>query len=188
MPLDEMGVMQAEKTAKRLASCHLDAVYTSPLARARRTAEIIASYQTNKTPIIIDEFTEAHFGKWEGEHIPGLKERCADTLSKWFEDPFFNMPNDAETWGDLAERVTNGLDIVLNSEHNSVAVISHGGAIRVIYALLLGFDPHTVWNIRLGNCCMSGVRIKNDKVSLDFVNDHFHLRDDFPSGATLPVW
>ncbi|GHV45215.1 phosphoglycerate mutase [Synergistales bacterium] len=188
VPLNELGRAQAEKTAKRLASCSLDAIYTSPLTRARQTAEAIASYQTNKTPIVIDEFTEANFGKWEGEYIPGLKERCAETLNRWLEDPFFNMPSDAETWDALEARVSNGLDIILSSEHESVAIISHGGAIRVIYALLLGFDPHTIWRVRLGNCCMSGVRIKNNKISLDFVNDRFHLRDDFPLGATLPVW
>ena len=98
------------------------------------------------------------------------------------------MPSGSETWSAIAERVSNGLSAVLSSEHENVAVVSHGGTIRAIYALLLGFDPHTVWRVRLGNCCVSGVKIKDGKVSLDVVNDHFHLRDDCPGGASLPLW
>ncbi|GHS95944.1 phosphoglycerate mutase [Synergistales bacterium] len=188
VPLDELGIEQAKKTAKRLSSCSLDAVYTSPLTRARQTADAIASYQANKTPIVIDDLTEVNFGKWEGEYIPGLKERCAQDLYRWFEDPFFYMPPGSETWPALAERISNGLSVILSSEHKNVVVVSHGGAIRAIYALLLGFDPHTVWRVRLGNCCMSGVKIENGKISLDFVNDHFHLRDDCQGGASLPLW
>jgi broad specificity phosphatase PhoE len=101
-------------------------------------------------------------------------------------DPFFNIPEGAETWDALRERVAAAARVILDSGHERVAVVSHGGITRVLFVILLSFDPHSVWNIRVGNCALSGIEAVEKQMTLVFSNDDFHLR--CPPESAPPVW
>jgi alpha-ribazole phosphatase/probable phosphoglycerate mutase len=192
IPLNETGLLQAAKTAKRLSSWPLDAVYTSPLTRALQTASAIAAPH-HKEPLVLEDLAEVNFGEWESRYIDdireGIREEEGERLMKWFKDPFFNMPAGSETWDALRARVERAVRIILDSPHRHVAIVSHGGVIRALYAILLGFDPHTVWSLRMSNCALSGVEIREYETSLAFSNDDFHLKElGIPENVNLPVW
>ena len=188
IPLNEEGLLQAGKTAKRLASWPIDAVYTSPLTRAHRTALIIAAPHS-KEPVVLEDLAEVYFGEWEGLYIEGLRKEKEEILRAWFKDPFFHMPEGSETWDSLLSRVKRAVCAILGSPHRNVAVVSHGGVIRALYVVLLGLDPHTVWNLRMSNCAFSGIEVREYETSLAFSNDELHLKEiDMPENANLPVW
>ena len=65
IPLNEVGLAQAHDAAKILARCPIDLIVTSPLMRARRTAEIVSA-QLGKPLLFDDDLKERRFGAFEG--------------------------------------------------------------------------------------------------------------------------
>ena len=186
VPLTDTGKHQAHALAERLSSWPLEAVYTSPLSRALYTADAVAQ-RHNLTPIILPELQEINFASWEGQSIPKLKTEQHEAYSRWRADPFFNPPSGAETWEHLHTRLTRAVKTFLDGSYRRIAVISHGGIMRAMYAVFLGLNPHKVWNMDVSNCAMSGVEMRNGRPCLVFANDDLHIRAG-EAGQKLPVW
>jgi alpha-ribazole phosphatase/probable phosphoglycerate mutase len=186
VPLNATGLAQAEKTAARLAAWPIDVIYTSPMTRARETAAAIAAPH-GKSPVVLDDLAEVNFGSWEGLFLEDIRKREGDRLQKWLENPFFCMPEDAETWDSIRVRAERVKETVLRSSNERAVMVSHGGVIRALFAVLLDFDPRTVWNIKTSNCALSGIEVRKDQTSLAFSNDVLHL-DKNLEGIPLPVW
>src|SRR6185436_11407887 len=84
--LSEHGQAQAQRVAETLATRPLNGIYTSPLLRARQTAELIA--KAHGLPIQERiELVELHHGEVEGLPYPELATRYPDVLKAWMADP-----------------------------------------------------------------------------------------------------
>ena len=186
IPLNNAGLEQAEKTARRIEKWQVDAVYTSPLSRALQTADIIAA-RFQKKPVVLDDLTEVNFGTWEGLLFREQLEKNNESLLKWIADPFFYTPPGGEEWDAISQRIERAVSAVMGSEHRHIVIVSHGGIIRALLVALLGLDPHTVWKIKFANCSLTGIDIKEYETSLAFANDTMHLREPY-AGECLPVW
>ncbi|MDO4785656.1 MAG: histidine phosphatase family protein [Fretibacterium sp.] len=186
VPLNDEGRAQAARLAARLASWPMEVVYSSPLQRALGTAQALAEPH-DRTPVTLDGLAEVNFGAWEGCSVLGLKKTRPDAFGMWMRDPFFNMPPGAEDWTSIRGRVASAVERILEGPQERIAIVSHGGIVRVLYAVLVGLDPHTVWRLRVHNCSVSGVEIREDGASLVFSNDDLHLRGD-TEGSSLPLW
>ncbi len=183
--LTEEGKLQAKALAKRLLSWPPEVIYTSPLDRALYTAQAIAE-QVNLKPIILPELQEIDFASWEGQSITG-EESQPEIFKRWRNDPFFNPPEGAESWEELSARLSRACEKFLSGNYQRIVVISHGGIMRALYAVLLGLNPHKTWNMDVSNCAMSGIEIRNGHTCLAFANDNMHVRAG-EYGQTLPVW
>ena len=97
--LNETGIKQAETTGEKLLNENIDVIISSPLKRARKTAEIIKG-ERNIPLIIDDSLKERRFGKFEGKTREefDFDEIWNYKLNKQYED--------AESTGELFERVT----------------------------------------------------------------------------------
>ena len=184
--LNEAGLLQAEETAQRIEGCPIDALYTSPLTRASQTAEIIAAPH-KKHPIVLDDLIEVDFGSWEGAYFKKLLEKKDDSLLQWIADPFFSMPPGAEDWISIKRRAERVASTVMKSTHKHVVIVSHGGIIRALLVAFLGLDPHTVWTIKVSNCSLTGIEVREHETLLAFSNDTLHLQGPL-SGDRLPLW
>jgi broad specificity phosphatase PhoE len=135
--LNELGREQARRVAAELDG--IDVMYSSDLARARETAEIIAE-ELELDVRADDRLRERSFGAWEGLTAPEIEERFPDELSRWRsgEGP---GAADAEPFDRFAERVREALDdVVARHPGETVLVVTHGGTIRVIHSLARGLD------------------------------------------------
>lgn len=84
--LSPKGITQARLLAISLRGESLTAIYTSPLKRARQTAEIIAQY--HDCPLIVDEgLKEINQGQLEGLTGEDLRRDFPDFLRRWIQDP-----------------------------------------------------------------------------------------------------
>ena len=184
VPLNDEGTAQAERLAERLASWPVEVVYSSPLQRALATARSVGGPH-GLTPVALEDLVEVNFGGWEGSSIRGLGRDGA--FQTWMRDPFFNMPPGAETWDAIRARVSKAVGTILDGPQERIAVVSHGGIVRALFAVLLGLDPHTVWRLRVHNCSVSGVEVREHETALVFSNDDLHLRGD-TEGRPLPLW
>ena len=184
--LNEAGLAQAQETALRIAGWPIDVLYTSPLTRARQTADIIAAPH-KKHPIVLDDLTEMHFGSWEGTYFKKLLEKKDNSLLQWIADPFFRAPFGAEDWTSIKRRADRVADTVMESAHKNVVIVSHGGIIRGLLVAFLGLDPHTVWTIKASNCSLTGIEVREHETLLAFANDTLHLSGPL-NGDRLPLW
>ncbi|MBQ4469307.1 MAG: histidine phosphatase family protein [Synergistaceae bacterium] len=187
--LTDTGKQQAESLAERLSSWPIEIIYTSPLDRALYTARAIAK-RHNLEPVILHELQEINFAGWEGQSITALEKEQHDLFARWRADPFFNPPEGAETWEKIYTRLSRAVKIFLDGNYKRIAVISHGGIMRALYAVFTGLNPHKVWNMDVSNCAMSGVEMRHGRPCLVFANDDLHIRAGLGKGIgeKLPVW
>lgn len=128
IPLNDTGRAQARSTAGLLATQAWDAVLTSPLLRARETAEIIGA-RLGIAPESLDLLIERNYGEAEG---------CTDAeLDERF--PGERTPSGRESREEVVARVLPALELLSRERRGQrIVVVSHGGVIR---SLLLAIEP-----------------------------------------------
>jgi probable phosphoglycerate mutase len=131
-PLNDTGRAQARALANDLGRERIDAIYTSDLARARETAELIA--EGVGVPFILEpRLREVDVGEWQGLRRPEIAERFPDGMRNWHERG--HGWERGETYEQLAERVLEAVEWIVNRHPGGrVVVVGHGGTIRVIRA------------------------------------------------------
>jgi broad specificity phosphatase PhoE len=147
IPLNSLGVEQAEVVRDELAETHFDRVFSSPLSRAYQTAQIIAAKHDLK--VVKDErITEGHFGKLEGEK-PGSK--LIDFDVEWTREML--EPLEVETNEDFFARVADFIDEMAEKyENENILVVCHGGTYRQFYQYFNG-RVKLYWDVPpLHNC------------------------------------
>ncbi len=113
-----------------------ETVRSSPLRRCREPAEALAACLG--IPVILDaRLLELHFGAWEGM---AWTEVPRPALDRWAADPFGLAPPGGETGAALIDRVSS-LNSVLAREAQPWLVVSHGGPLRLLAAMLRGEPP-----------------------------------------------
>ncbi|MBO0978976.1 histidine phosphatase family protein [Microbacterium sp. SD291] len=128
IPLNDTGRADARAAAALLADGTHHAIYASPLARARETAEIIAGELGLNDPHLVPDMREREFGDGEGLLV-------ADYLAA-YGDWFAAVPG-AETLEAVADRALVALDRIARHSRRrstplaeSIVVVTHGGVIR----------------------------------------------------------
>src|ERR1022692_3441584 len=141
VPLTETGVDQAAAAAKRLASAGIGAIVSSPLQRAVRTAEEVAS--VTGVPVVTDEgFRETDFGAWEGLTFVEVRE-------SWLADPAVARPGGG-SFNEVNTRVTEALHRVRASQaRQNVLIVSHVTPIKTLVAAALLAPPTALYRMHL---------------------------------------
>ena len=157
--LNENGIKQALRCGRALQGETFQAVISSPLIRARRTAEIIADSLAVDQVIIEEGITERDFKKVSGM-TP--KEREAFYASGEMDDK--------EPWDDLCNRMISNIKKYgeLFFDHN-IVMISHGASINSVLSVLSGGKTGT-GKIILKNTCISIIHYENGQLSLGKYN------------------
>src|SRR4051812_42279204 len=92
LPLAPLGLLQAEAARDTLADRPLAACYSSPLSRARQTAQILAAPH-GLQPIALDALTECDVGQWEGLIWPAVRDLDPEGWARFHADPaVFGFP------------------------------------------------------------------------------------------------
>ena len=159
--LNDIGREQAWALADELASERVDAIYTSDLARASETAEIIA--EQVGAPVVLDrELREIDVGEWQGLTWPEIEARYPEGVRNWHEHG--HGWERGETYEALGERVVAALRRISAAHPGGrVLIVGHGGTVRSIRALVEG---RTVAQSRrespaIGNCEVFRIRAEN---------------------------
>ncbi|MGQ9522299.1 MAG: histidine phosphatase family protein [Anaerolineae bacterium] len=177
-PLTERGAAHAEAVARRLAAEVTDAValYTSPLPRARRTAEVIGQ-ALGLEPVPLDGLREINFGDMDGVTLEEIKTRYPDLYERWQDrtDMEFTWPG-GERRSDFFRRVSATCDdILFRHQQGTVLIVAHRGTLGVILAYLLPEQMNQWWDYELTHCALTRVLVQNGRASLLALNDATHL-------------
>ncbi|MBU4216415.1 histidine phosphatase family protein [Candidatus Parcubacteria bacterium] len=143
MPLTDLGIEQANALAKEIkeAGLNFEAIYCSPLQRAKKTAEIIASTIGVKEPEVLLELIERNFGVLTGLPAKDIESLCTPDIIKTDTITYFLNPEGAETFPDLVERGKIIIEKVSNHGHGkSVLLVCHGDIGKMIYTAYYKLD------------------------------------------------
>ena len=150
--LNEAGREQARALAEELAGAQIAIVYTSDLARARETAEIVAA-SIGTDVVSLRALREIDVGEWQGLTWPEIEARYPDGARRWHEDGCGWEAG--ETYDQLAERIVAALrQIASDHPAQRVLIVGHGGTIRATRAFIDGVSvSESRRRIRaIGNC------------------------------------
>ncbi|MDN5858846.1 MAG: histidine phosphatase family protein [Pseudonocardia sp.] len=173
--LTELGRRQAAGAAARLAGePDVAAVLTSPLRRARDTAEAVAA--ATGAPLVVSEgLIEADFGAWEGLSFAKARERDPEVHARWLGDERVAPPG-GESFAAVGERVEAQRRAVL-AEYPAatVVLVSHVTPIKMLLRTGLDTGPGLLYRLHLDLASLSDVRFYPDGgASVRLVNDTNH--------------
>ncbi len=176
IPLSDRGCRQAELLAERLRDVPLAAVYSSPLLRARQTAEAIA--KPHRLPVgLVFELREIDYGDWEGMAVAELARRFPEAERCRTDDPIrFAAPN-GEPFTRFVARVTGAMERLARRHLNeTIACVAHQGVNRVILCWVLQADFALWRRLRQDPCCVNLLHARDDGTwRLWLANDVCHL-------------
>lgn len=119
VPLKDTFEEEAEAVKRNLNGLHFDAVFSSPLSRARKLAEYCGYTDVQ----LYDRLKELHFGDWE------MKQWDKIDMSEWEKDWVNTSAPNGESFKQMYTRVASFLDELREKDYSSVAVFAHGGVI-----------------------------------------------------------
>ena len=138
--LADVGHEQAERLADRLGATAIDAIFVSPLRRARETARPLAD-RLGIEPIIVEDLREVHLGAWEGGLFRKLVSDRHETALQMYAAHRWDVIPDAEPDDAFTARVIGALaTVVADRPDRRVVVVAHGGVIAKAIAIAAGSD------------------------------------------------
>lgn len=155
VPLDDIGLMQAEKLSEHLSGVKLDAIYSSDLGRAISTAEAVARGR-GLIPQILPAVREIDFGAWESKDFSYINAHFPTEVNMWLNDADILQIPQGESFESASERAYKAV-MELKEKHKgqTIAVFTHGGTIRLILCRLLNCSFRNTWHIKQNNCAVN---------------------------------
>ncbi len=170
------GLRQIDRLAERFKDIHIDAVYSSDLRRTRTTAGAILRY--HDLPLNLEPgLREVCLGDWEDVPWGNLSEDFPEAMTAFNDDPeSWSAPN-AESFAHLEERMLSTLlRLAAAHEGQTIALVSHGMAIRTLLARILGVPSREIRRLPHGdNTAVSLLEVEGEDIKAVFYNDAEHL-------------
>ena len=173
--------------AERFADVPLDAVYASPLYRARHTAKAIAD-RKGMHVIIRPALHEINMGDWEDRTWAILPREYPEAYAVWRTRPWECTVPGGESVLGTGDRVLHELhQIAAERPNQTLAVVSHGSAIRSILCRVLHLAPEQITDIGWGdNTCVAKLLFMEDgSVRAEYWNDASHLPQELSTFASI---
>ena len=167
IPLAENGILLAEKTGEALKDVSFDLCITSPLIRARKTAELILEKQSEKVSVIEDaRIQEINFGVLEGVVcMNDAREYLDPQMEKFFTDPWnFDRPKDGESIRDVLARTKEFWEELIHNpklQDKTILIATHGCCMRALLRNVYE-DKNDFWHGGVPyNCAVSIIEVQN---------------------------
>lgn len=178
IPLSPDGERQVRRLGERLREVRIDVAISSPLSRARTTAEAILTGKS--APLELDEgLLEISHGQWEGQLASDVALSHAEMFGIWRSAPGRDSPAGpgAETLGDVEARAWSVLErawMRLDGDQ-TLLLTAHDAVNRVILCRVLGLPLERVWRFRQAPAALnvlSGPSL--DELQIVRLNDSDH--------------
>ena len=178
VPLTKTGIEQAERIAKYLAPIDISAIYSSPIERAKHTAEIVA--KNCSLDVVLDErLTEIDMGKFTRMNYDDMFAKYGNIFLKFYENDPVISEHEVETFPNVQKRVLDLVDHVLKKHNNeNVILVTHMDPIKSMLAKVMNLAPETLFELIIANASLTIVKEQDKKFSLSAINamdvDRYH--------------
>ena len=185
VPLNNVGKLQATKTGAFLQTLKIDFACSSPMKRARETAEIILQHHQNLELELLQDFKEINHGLWQGKTEAEIEQEYPGELQRWRTTPAEVQMPQGENLQQLWHRTyTCWLSIVetaLKKQDSTGIIVAHGDINKALICHILGLLPEKFWSFRYDNAALSVIdypRGLNGLPVLQAMNINAHLAGD----------
>jgi broad specificity phosphatase PhoE len=175
--LDEVGLAQAEATARRVArDWSPGALFSSPLSRAVQTAAPLAGLLGLMVERV-EAFTDMSFGEWQGLTGEEVMARWPEMARQWLASPHTVSFPGGESLSMVRARVASAL-ATLAGQHQgqTIAIVGHTVVNRVMLCYALGIDDSNYWRLGQHTCAVNVLDWKDGVFYIELLNDTSHLR------------
>lgn len=172
--LTDYGIELAKKTRDGFVKDGItfDKIFTSPLIRAVKTAQIINEKQ--EAELIIDNrIREMHFGDYEGQHLDTIADTDANVRYCFTLPSKFTPTGDGETFQQVYDRMEDFFQkeiIPLENSCNTILIVCHGALTRTILTYFRQMELDEFWTIRQPNCSVNLLTLKNGTITVEKEN------------------
>jgi broad specificity phosphatase PhoE len=173
--LSPRGQAQVERIAARIRELAPDALFCSTLPRAITTAGVIGR-SLGLEAVPLDELREMNCGEWEGVSFVEVRRNDPDLYRRWASDPHEPCPG-GESHSDVRARMARAVEVIrarLNGQPCTVALVSHGTAIRLLATHLLGLPLESARHFAQDNAAVNVFEWRGGRWVLRTWNDVTH--------------
>lgn len=172
-PLNSKGIKQAIRLRSKLKKIKIDKIYSSDLRRACQTAKIIFK---NRLIIKKRNLREIDFGAFVGLTWKESSQRYPSIYKTWLNNPLYTKIPNGESVSKFKKRIEKCFANMLDqNQDKTVALVCHGGPIRIIILKILKQDMDKFWNIEQDIACINIIEFKNGIPQVLKINDTSHL-------------
>ncbi len=150
IPLSPVGEAQARALGSRLNELRIDRAVASPLARARRTAELALGEARADMLGLDADLQEIAHGEWEGLLASEINEKDPARLRAWREEPETVLMPGGESLRHVLDRSWRGLARAVDGlgDDDTLLLVAHDAVNRVLLCRIMGLPISRVWSFR----------------------------------------
>lgn len=164
--LTQKGREQSRGLAPIFKDIQVDAVYTSPLIRAKDTAEII--FGCHHSLVIDTRLKEMDFGQWEGKHYTDLA--GDEGFELWQREWKTTPAPGGESFNDLTRRVEEFWQRLKTRPEDNVAIVGHNAVLMLLLPTILSLTPEQGWHFCFEQGRYSHIAFADDFPVIKFLN------------------
>ena len=170
VPLTDTGIKQAEHTADLLSHMNISAIYSSPIERAKHTAEIVG--KTNSIDVNLDErLIELDMGKFTGMPYDEIFNNHGNVFMKFYNGELEIAHNGVETFSEVKKRVLGIVDHVIEKHPDeNVVLVTHMDPIKAMLSTIVELSPTNLFELIIANASLNIFREKDRKFSISGLN------------------
>jgi len=170
IPLTDTGIEQAEHTAKLLKHMNISAIYSSPIQRAKHTAEIVGEH--NSLGVTIDDrLIELDMGKFTGMPYDEIFNSHGNVFMKFYNDELEIAHNGVETFTQVKKRVLGIVDHIIEKHPDeNIVLVTHMDPIKAMLSTVIDLSPTNLFELIIANASLNIFREKERKFSISGLN------------------
>jgi phosphoserine phosphatase len=173
--LNENGVRQAQLLGSYLADVPITEIFSSPLKRATKTAEMIA-FRRSINIKLAPELTDFNYGDWQGLSHKAVQEKYPKLYEQWRREPNLVKIPKGESLDDVKRRGMVLANRIIAGDVDTAVLVSHRVIHKVLTCALLGLDNTHFWNIKFDTCGITVFNYEKGEFILAGHNDTSFLR------------
>lgn len=153
VPLDALGLEQAQALREYFKTIPLDAVFTSPLKRCVQTAQMIFDEY-----LCVEALREIDMGDWDNMPMSHIKSHFPELYAQRGEDLEYFTPPNGESFHDVAQRVRYAFDAIVHNAKGTIIIVAHAGINRMILSRILGLEINAMLSIEQPYACVNELK------------------------------
>ena len=168
--LTQKGIIQAESAGKFMKSLNVSKIYSSPVERAKSTADIVSNY-CNAEVVIDERLTELDMGKFTMMPYEEIFAMHGNVFLKFYDGNPAIKENNVETFAEVKDRVSEIVNFVIEKHHNeNVVLVTHMDPIKAILSIVLNLRPENLFELIIANASLTIIKNYDGKLSLTAIN------------------
>ena len=175
-PLDAVGRQQAEAVADALGGLDIRRVFSSPLIRARHTADPLAK-QLGLDVELSEGLNDMDFGQWQGLSEATVEEQFSRVFAVWTKDPFAAQIPGGETLAQIWNRVNEALkQISAMTGAERAVVVTHRVVLKILLCGLTEAGSAGFWAFQVDLGSISEIEYHPERATIARLNDTDHMK------------